>query len=1316
MSKVLGLDLGTNSIGWAIVDEKLENKIEDCGVYIFPQGVAVEKNVEYSRAAERTTYRSARRSKSRRRLRKYETLKILIANNMCPLTMEELNKWIKYSKGERREFPKSKAFLDWLKTDEEKDRDPYAFRKKAVERKGINKQDLGRAFYHIAQRRGFKSNRKDKLGLTEREEAKNQLLLIYQNENYTENKKKEMILSHCEDETESKDVKKLYEGITSILAKEDRSIKDVYSLIRPKKDDGAVLVSINEISEELAKNSQTLGQYFYDERKKGNKIRGKYTSRDEHYLKEFEKICEKQKLNDELALQLKKAIFYQRPLKSQKHLVGNCTLEKNKTRCPISHILFEEFRALQFINSIKYKLDEKSEWQFLSEAEKNKILPKFFRVTKNFKFGEIRKVLFKNDNSVIFNYKDYTLVSTCQVSAKLKNIFGDNYKEYKKEYTVNGKKKSVDIYDIWHILYSFDDDQKIIDFAVKNLELNEVHVIKLSKISIPQGYANLSLKAIKKILVFLKQGYLYTTAVFLANIPEIIGEKIWKENSLEILDYIKTVPAFVNRSNNNIDVANIILKELIQENQGIIPDSFTQFDLLEDTLRNSFGKTTWKKKDEESKNSITKEISDILNSSLQLGIKKEKSIRQDEVIINYLSDRFNIDKNISSKKIYHPSDISVYPKAKIEKDGKIYLGSPRISSIKNPMATRALFQLRKLVNYLLKEDKIDNDTAIRIEMANELNDSNTRAAMQWYQRERESENNKYKTELAQKQVEANNDNVLKYRLWEEQKHICIYTGKEISFTDLFGPTPTVDIEHTLPRSLCYDDSQENKTLCFNDYNRKTKKQILPRQLSNFDEIRKHIESIYKKDIDKLQKDIAKLKPSGGYSSIEQKNKRIQKQKKLKLELKYLESKYKRFFMETIPDGFKPSQLVDTRIINKYALGFLKTAFSKTYSVKGITTDLFRKMWKIDKKDRSKHNHHAIDAIIIACSTPNRYNSIAQMLREKGKGYARYTEKPWNTFNADVKNATNYIFVKYYENNNPKKQSKKKLRIRGKIQKINGKPIYLQGSTIRGRLHQETYYGRIKDPSTGNEICVIRKPLDENFKKEDIEKIIDSGIKKIINNQLKEYNNDFKALLKNGILRNPDAPEDKKIYIKKVRIKAQTQNPIILKEQAFKSKKTWKQNILVQNDTNYLATIYRGLNRNNKEISDFRIINLLDLSKHSINDLIPKTVEKDEVPLGIYKSIKNGSMVLIYENNPEELSALTKEKLWNRYYKVAGLAKSGGALHIKLKQSMISEVWKYESLESINKFQKFKRFQYNQIKCLVEGADFEISPDGNIKFL
>ncbi|MCL2413055.1 MAG: hypothetical protein FWC98_02845 [Bacteroidales bacterium] len=92
--KTLGLDLGTNSIGWAIRDtERDENQIIDNGVGVFQKGVGDGKSGEFSLAAERRKNRSKRRLYNAKRYRKWELLKILIENGMCPLTLEELRLW-----------------------------------------------------------------------------------------------------------------------------------------------------------------------------------------------------------------------------------------------------------------------------------------------------------------------------------------------------------------------------------------------------------------------------------------------------------------------------------------------------------------------------------------------------------------------------------------------------------------------------------------------------------------------------------------------------------------------------------------------------------------------------------------------------------------------------------------------------------------------------------------------------------------------------------------------------------------------------------------------------------------------------------------------------------------------------------------------------------------------------------------------------------------------------------------------------------------------------------------------------------------------
>ena len=61
MAKVLGLDLGTNSLGWALVDEsENEYTLIDKGVDIFQEGVARDKNNEKPAVQDRTSARALR--------------------------------------------------------------------------------------------------------------------------------------------------------------------------------------------------------------------------------------------------------------------------------------------------------------------------------------------------------------------------------------------------------------------------------------------------------------------------------------------------------------------------------------------------------------------------------------------------------------------------------------------------------------------------------------------------------------------------------------------------------------------------------------------------------------------------------------------------------------------------------------------------------------------------------------------------------------------------------------------------------------------------------------------------------------------------------------------------------------------------------------------------------------------------------------------------------------------------------------------------------------------------------------------------------
>lgn len=1204
MEKVLGLDLGTNSIGWAIVQHNDDSSytLLDKGVNIFQDGVAHDKSGEKPMVTERTAARASRRHYFRRRLRKIELLKVLVKHQMCPyLSEDDLSDWKMYKK-----YPLREDFLDWQKTDESSNKNPYHDRYVCLTEVldlsvQANRYMLGRALYHIAQRRGFLSNRKE----------------------------------------------------------------------TTKDNDGIVKEKMESLSESMRKcGCNYLGEYFYGLYEKGKKIRKNYTHRIDHYKKEFDAICDKQNLDSALRKALDDAIFYQRPLKSQKGQVGHCTFEKNKARCPISHPRFEEFRMWCFINSIKIKTWQDETYRQLSQGEVEMILPLFFRKSKSqFDFEDIaKKIAGKNnycdrwdkaDKAYRFNYRMYTSVSACPVTAGLRNIFGTDWLSQVCCVYVLGKGKTENqiLNDVWHVMFSFDDELKLKEWAMKNLQVSDVEAEDFEKIPVPQGYASLSLNAINKILPYLRKGYRYDEAVILANLPAVLE--------------CESVPDDVR---DNIVIA------------------------MEDHASNP--------------------------------LEKKQSIHQ--VVREYLRDCVNVD-NRHIEKLYHPSMIETYQKA-MPVDGKYKLGTPRTASVRNPMAMRSLFRLRRLLNELLKEGKINEDTLVRIEFSRGLNDSNMRKAIDAYQREQKKLHDEIVSKIKEQMGEdyvPSGDEILKYQLWEEQNHRCPYTGSQIGLEDFLGASPKYDIEHTVPRSRSGDDSQINKTLCESRFNRDVKKGSLPSELANHSEIMANVESFgWQNEIEALKKRIEKTR---SYSATkEEKDHKIQNRHYLKMRLDYLEGKLKRFTMTEVPEGFSSRQGVDIGIIGRYARMYLQTVFRRVSTVKGATTAEFRKMWGLQeyytKKERSSHSHHCVDAITIACIGRNEYDRWAQYMRDEERyelalADRPYFPKPWSTFTEDVKAVSESILVPHYTPSNLSKHTKKRLRIKGKLQYgPNGEPIYIQGDTARCALHEQTFYGAIKKD---DEIkYVVRKSLD-SLEPKDVARIVDDVVRGKVEAAIAEKG--FKKAVSETIWMN----EELQIPINKVRIYASgVTRPIQLKEHRDKSVHEHKRYLNVKNDGNYCMAIYEGTNNKGKPVRSYKLVNNLE----AVNYFNSKTgqyslvSQSDENDLPLKCILKTGTMVLFYEKSPEELYECGVEELSKRLYKVTGMSslnigrgeKSYTYGTIELRCHL--EARRASDLKSQNgawkaggEYRPMIKIYHSQFDAYVEGYDFNITASGQIMF-
>ena len=921
MAKILGLDLGTNSIGWALIEDN-QNKILGLGTRIFPMGVENlgDGEGEISKNASRTGARGVRRQFFRRRLRKQILLKALSENKMCPLEAFDFQEWKR-----NKRFPIEKL-TTWFALN------PYELRQKALIEK-LSLEEIGRIFYHLIQRRGFLSNSR-------------------------------------------------------------KGGSDDGTIFKGNPKEGKI--GITETQKNI--EDKTLGAYLFEIYPKENqpfqdgleRIRNRYTTR-KMYVDEFELIWNKQaQFHTELTNELKTLfggrkldgykedgiLFHQRPLRSQKHLVGNCSFEPRKTKCPTSAIPFEQFRVWQWVNTVEYNGKK------ISQEEKEKIVEFLFANEKP-EFKKIRKVIGKESAEFKFNYKDDDKIVGTHTISNLSNkkYFGKKWFEFTEK----------EQEDIWHVLYFFDSKSNLKEYAIKNWNFTEEQAESISKFNVKDGYASLSRKAISNILPFLKLGFTYDVAVVLGGIKNVFG-------------------------------------------------------------------SDWEKLSDEKRNFFYDNVYEIVRSKNKGGFI--------EIIKDILKNDYNISDNQLRKLYHHSATIDateLLEKLPVGKDA-----DKDIQAIRNPIVITALFELRKLVNELIDEHgKIDE---IKVEMARDLKISKSqRNKIRKEQKRLERENDRVKARLLEERQRITHDNILLYKLWEECKHTCPYTGKPISVTQLFSGE--VQIEHIHPWSRSLNDSFSNKTLCYADENRK-KGNKTPFEFYGSDE--------------------------ANWSAIKERALKLFSDTK---EYPNAYQKFKRFVQQKFDDDFSTRQLNDTRYISKEAKNYLSKICNKVTVSPGQATSNLRHKWGLNQilnddneKTREDHRHHAIDALVMACTKVSYVQELSKWNRYN-RGYdVKDFPMPWLSFWKDAEKAVNQILVSHKKVSND-------ITVRTHTTEKNGKKYKNLGIAARGQLHKETVYG--KRTFNGEEAFHVRKPIESLETAKQIAKVVDESIRLLILKRVNE---------------------------------------------------------------------------------------------------------------------------------------------------------------------------------------------------------------------
>jgi CRISPR-associated endonuclease Csn1 len=303
----LGLDIGTNSIGWCLTED--DTRIIDIGVRIFSDGREPPKNgsVGAPLAEKRRMARGARRRRDRYLGRRSAFLDALVAHGLMPADTDEA---------------KLIAELD-----------PYDLRKRALDER-LAPHEIGRALFHLNQRRGFKSNRKAERKQKESEEGK------------------------------------IATGAKALdLAMEEAGARTL----------GEFLASRDTKRVRMGGENQSYD--FYPQRR--------------HVEDEFGAIWAAQAryhaalLSEAARAALHRILFFQRPLKAQE--VGVCTFVHSEKRLAKAHPLFQERRLYEEVNQLEITTPGESSRK-LTPDQRAVLILKLSGV-KEASFGSLAKLL-----------------------------------------------------------------------------------------------------------------------------------------------------------------------------------------------------------------------------------------------------------------------------------------------------------------------------------------------------------------------------------------------------------------------------------------------------------------------------------------------------------------------------------------------------------------------------------------------------------------------------------------------------------------------------------------------------------------------------------------------------------------------------------------------------------------------------------------------------------------------------------------------------------------------------------------------------------
>ncbi len=1161
MKKILGLDIGTNSIGWALIDKE-DGQIVGMGSRIVPMGAEVsefEKGNPQTKNATRRMARSIRRMGKRYKTRRNKLLYILYRLGM-------LHSQFQFSKpfSDPEKIQKVNLLPIRRKTSQLNSLDLIKLKVKALNEK-INLEEFGRIIFNYNQLRGYSGGgNDDEIELAEdlNEEKGNlkfekitQTVRILSEPIKLQLKKKGKDVFELEVESDGD----IYKGETNLNTLKTGDEVELQIIIRRNKggDVSSIFFSVpsktnwrksmEELEDEFNKYAEETGrEYFLCEyflqklqEKPTYRLRNKVILRKRYqaefdaiwntqlkYNPDFKRLTEDKILLDSISnfifpgnnpehkqkeyrgianekglkyLIRDQIIYFQRELRDQSDLIGFCRYEKDQKVLAKSHPIFQEFKIWEQINKlsinskihsgtkkngeIKYEyhdvpVNHELKAWLFDELQKKKELSAKGVYSKLERDG----VIMRNESFLNGIHRDAKLKGN-ETLIFLKNQLKDWFDKLRLNEPENLTR-------FWDLLYNgkgneydleSDRCKNIRSFILENYgEVSELDklTIRFSKIKFARSYASLSLKAIVKILPLMRASNYFDPDLPL-DIHDTVSRLI---NEIQIDPFLKSV------------------QELLEKHQ------------VEQLTRGGMQSTY-------------------------------------AAIIVYGK---HTAENFSGNEMLSPGMIKHLP----------------VGQLRNPLAEQMINETLKMVKEIWSHYHIKPDE-IRVELARELkNSAQERDKIYKAGEANRKTNERIKTRLNELNKETSLGNIERYRLWsmqaietfpfsnskeptpselekmklwEEQKCLSPYTGQPIPLSKLFDHG-IYDIDHIIPKSRYFDDSQTNKVICERSVNIDKGN----RTSWEYFETGSTTEKLFSKDnfIDHINKNFHGRKRKNLLATQIPQD-AISRQLK---DTQYISIKVRE----------ELSKIVGSESVKTTTGGitdYLRHHWGLTAKFKELTQERFEKTFAMIKDDEIKsnikwskrfdHRHHALDALIIACTEPahiqrlnnlnkalqdwlkvnkekvmsefegsddelleafiNLANNRRESILEEIKGFRNF-EHPWPTFSVDAERELQKIVVSHKPKDKLLFQSDQK----------GGEPSRKRILRIRGELHEGTLYG-LSDGKESYRIKLSKLAGKQFATEKTIEKIIDPVIKATIKAHLSNYHgNKTEAFSAEGI--------------------------------------------------------------------------------------------------------------------------------------------------------------------------------------------------------